>query len=228
MARAPRSRAMGPDFALQEGIRFCICGEQVILLDLQAERYSALPQSCNDDFRRWLTGENLGPSGLRALDGLVQKGIVCAAPSRSDDRAPSPPMPTSRINTSLVQPSLRSVGEAITARLTWAWRAKHWKLKRQTEHIAQLPRPDSTSTARDHRPIARAFEVADLVLGSHDICLERSFAMLSVYRRYGLGAQAIIGVQTAPFAAHCWVQNGETALNEEPDRAQLFTPILVI
>lgn len=217
--------------ALQKGIRFCVSGEQVILLDLRTERYFALPSGCNDAFRRWLTDEAIGEPEMQYLQRLVQKDILCVTvheQSRADSRTLSPDVPTNRIDTSLVRSSPWRVVEAIGARMVWAWRAKHWRFKRQVHHLENVAKRRKRSQYGEIGAITRAFELSDLILGSHDKCMERSFAMVSVLRKYGVSAQAIIGVQNAPFAAHCWVQDGETVLNEEPDRVQLFTPILVI
>ena len=43
----------------------------------------------------------------------------------------------------------------------------------------------------------------------------------------GIGAQIVFGV-TMPFAAHCWVQQGDVVLNDALDRVLRFRPIMVL
>lgn len=231
MARAPDARSMSMAFALHESIRFCISGEQVILLDIRAERYFALPKSYTDAFHHWLGGEPITEREVNCLERLVRRGVLCRTadePSRSDNCSLGAFVPTAVLNTSPVRPSLLAVVKAIGARILWAWRMKHWRLERQLHHLERLGDSRKATPTAEMRAIVCAFELADRVLGSHDKCMERSFALVSVCRKYGLRAQAVIGVQNAPFAAHCWVQDGEIVLNEQPDRVQLFTPIMVI
>src|SRR3546814_2789335 len=80
-------------FEIQDGIHLCVCGDQVILLDLQAERYFALPHSQNDILRRWLTNQAIGDHEAAALRRLEQLRILRSTegdcdgtdPKRSDE-----------------------------------------------------------------------------------------------------------------------------------------------
>lgn len=59
-------------------------------------------------------------------------------------------------------------------------------------------------------------------------CLLRSFTLLRLLQRHGFDAQWVFGVATWPFRAHCWLQSGEVALDDDVDRLAAFTPILVV
>lgn len=218
-------------FALREGLHFCISGEQVILLDLRAGRYFALPANHNDVLRLFLTKQPIASQEVDILNRLVRQGILCSTEQQCTSAAPSiprAPVPINGMDTTHTRRSSLRIAVAVVSRILWARRIKHWGLERQIRSLCQLDSRGSSRRTGDARAIVRAFEVSDLLLGSHDKCLERSFALTAICRKNGLPARAIIGVQHAPFAAHCWVQIGETILNEKPDRAKLFTPILVI
>lgn len=58
-------------------------------------------------------------------------------------------------------------------------------------------------------------------------CLVRSAMLVSFLRRKGLRADWVFGVRLWPFAAHCWVQEGDVCLNDDFERLGAFTPILV-
>ncbi|WP_244286734.1 lasso peptide biosynthesis B2 protein [Caulobacter radicis] len=57
-------------------------------------------------------------------------------------------------------------------------------------------------------------------------CLKRSYLLLAYLRRLGLDADWVIGVRTWPFRAHCWLQSGEVALDDDAERLAAYTPIL--
>lgn len=59
-------------------------------------------------------------------------------------------------------------------------------------------------------------------------CLARSYLMLTYLRRLSLDADWIFGVRTWPFQAHCWLQAGETALDDDVERLTAYAPILVV
>lgn len=67
-----------------------------------------------------------------------------------------------------------------------------------------------------------------LIFAAQDACLYDSLALtrfLSYYRQY---PACVIGVQTGPFAAHCWVQEAGFIFNDAPEYVRRFTPILAV
>jgi hypothetical protein len=60
------------------------------------------------------------------------------------------------------------------------------------------------------------------------ICLFDSLALLNFLAKYDLFPTWAFGVQSEPFAAHCWVQQNEVVLNDTVDRVSLYTPILAV
>jgi len=67
-----------------------------------------------------------------------------------------------------------------------------------------------------------------LLFRAHDACLYDSLALtrfLSYYRQF---PACVIGVQTGPFGAHCWVQAGNVVFNDAPEYVRRFTPILAV
>lgn len=59
-------------------------------------------------------------------------------------------------------------------------------------------------------------------------CLFRSFMLLRFLRLAGQDARWVFAVRTWPFQAHCWLQVGETALDDSADRVAPFTPIFAV
>ena len=55
-----------------------------------------------------------------------------------------------------------------------------------------------------------------------------SLALLEYLARYGIYADWVFGVQTRPFAAHCWVQHGDIVFNDTVEHVSGYTPIMVV
>jgi Transglutaminase-like superfamily len=56
-------------------------------------------------------------------------------------------------------------------------------------------------------------------------CLLQSLSFANFLSCYGLFPDWVFGVQTRPFAAHCWLQQDRYLLNETPEGVKRFTPI---
>jgi hypothetical protein len=76
--------------------------------------------------------------------------------------------------------------------------------------------------------LARCFQRAVVWLPIPRKCLVRSFVLLRFLQRSGVTARWLFGVTTWPFRAHCWLQLGETALDDNAERIVEYEPILGI
>lgn len=76
--------------------------------------------------------------------------------------------------------------------------------------------------------LAQRFLRARALIPIRPICLQDSLALHDWLAAHGARAALVIGVRLDPFAAHCWVQIGETVLNDASDRVAAYTPILVV
>jgi transglutaminase superfamily protein len=82
-------------------------------------------------------------------------------------------------------------------------------------------------------PIARrateAFiRMRPLLFAAQDACLYDSLALTRFLAFYGQYPACVIGVQTGPFGAHCWVQEAGFVFNDAPEYVRRFTPILAV
>ena len=67
-----------------------------------------------------------------------------------------------------------------------------------------------------------------LLFGAQDACLYDSICLVRFLSYYGQFPACVIGVQTGPFGAHCWVQEGGYVFNDVPEYVRRFTPILAV
>jgi hypothetical protein len=76
--------------------------------------------------------------------------------------------------------------------------------------------------------VATFVHLRPLLFTTRDACLADSLSLVKFLSYYGIFPTWVFGVQTGPFAAHCWVQEGELVFNDTPDHVRRFTPILAI
>ncbi|MDF0544990.1 lasso peptide biosynthesis B2 protein [Sphingobium sp. H39-3-25] len=218
--------------ALRDNLEFCITGGRAIFLDLAAGRYFALSDRHFAAFQRWISGEVSLEDGTDRLNGLVSQGILIetdGADVRPKTSISGIALPAVRFPVTRLRASPTLVAWIIFDRLLWRRRIKNWPFVRLIKSVRKSARPDRLSSNSIVLPrIIRSFEIADLIIGNHDRCLERSLALVAACRRYGLANTLVLAIQANPFAAHCWVQNQSYILNDHPDRVSMFTPILAL
>ncbi|MGQ3050703.1 MAG: lasso peptide biosynthesis B2 protein [Roseateles sp.] len=237
--------ATQPEYRLADHVRACLVDGQVILIDLQNDKYigagGPLASALSANIADWPAGDQ-GPihtqrDGVdRWIGNLHQQGLlvpasqpasvaqVLATPLDSlplSELAPLPRVPWRRF-------SRLAYASALTA---------HW-LKRHS--LATIARK-----VRDLRPVLTAQGHADptadlpqasalylrmrpLVITSHDKCLHDSLTLLRFLAAERLFPSWVIGVRTRPFAAHSWVQSGNLVLNDTHEYVRAFTPILIV
>ncbi|MCU7375150.1 lasso peptide biosynthesis B2 protein [Paucibacter sp. O1-1] len=78
-------------------------------------------------------------------------------------------------------------------------------------------------------PAVAAYErLRPLLFTARAQCLLDSLALIGFLARSGFAAHWVVGVRTGPFAAHSWVQNGNTVLNDQHEYVRQFRPIHVV
>jgi transglutaminase superfamily protein len=89
--------------------------------------------------------------------------------------------------------------------------------------------PQSVGNPDDLRRLVCVFRlIRSFLFTKNDKCLFHALALYKFLRHYGFGPTWVIGVDVAPFSAHCWVQCGECVLDDSPAQTLLFTPIAAI
>lgn len=201
----------------------------LVFLDLRADAYACLADVGSrvdfDPSRRWLRVADRALAAELASQGLI---VATPAPPRVTPRPWSGP-PGRSVLPETSEP-LRAEDLTEMARSLWdlfrAYRGRPLPalLAAAAPPCAAAP-PDPTAAlladvGRFHRwsPYAP-------VSGK---CLLRSFLLLRGLRRAGHDAQWVFGVSTWPFMAHCWLQAGDTVLDDTFERVAGYTPILVL
>ena len=204
-------------------LAFCVVDDRAIFLDVDGDRYFSLPSKLNQAFVAGLTR----PEDVKDEDRehLIRLGIVSDTSTGS-----SPVRPRLGAPAQAIEPDnpRRLLVPAAIAQSRMRFRLRRWS-------FARVIRAEQHRHKADHAR-AKAFEPSRLYasfcalsawFGEEDQCLARALAFRMIAMKRGHDATLVIGVKLDPFAAHCWIQDGERLLNDRLERVRLFTPILV-
>jgi len=226
--------ALAMHYRLREGLHYCIAGSNVIFLDVHRSRYFALSPVLCRTFQRLAEGRGLALEADEAsLQGLISKGLLTKADKASGNLEPVRVPSATADLLNVAGPSIRIRFVAIAV----CWEARIAAQLRIRSLASVLSRArtqwleDGHTRPEDQGQIeafSRASGHAAFLLGRTDRCLVRSLALFSILRNRGIAAQFVIGVRSQPFAAHAWVQYGDTVLNDGAEQVSYYTPILAL
>jgi hypothetical protein len=218
-------------FLLADGISFCRPGERLVFLDLERDRYFALPPEAETAFERLLAADPLSARDREQLLKLERHGLLVEAVAGSRPSACRPPR-TAEL--SLVDEQCGASPVAVAAALA-RFAAVRLQLRRRPLRtvLGRLERRKArrvcrNASDRNVRTVAGAFHRGALFVSPLDKCLPRSIAAAHALLDRGCRPELVIGVSAQPFAAHCWVQWEELLVTERLDEVRNFTPILTL
>ncbi|MBJ7411236.1 MAG: lasso peptide biosynthesis B2 protein [Phenylobacterium sp.] len=207
-------------------VHAAVIADDVVLLDVRSDNYFCLPGAA-EDLARPVVDD--GEDGLAAL--LVAQGLAQWSPCPMEPPAAAPAsMPrTDVLDQPCSGPSLRDAMALIGAYLDTMLHYRAREFAHLTAYVRR-GRVGAAEAAGDDAELRRLCAVfAQLVpwVPISGKCLERSFLLLRFLQRRGRDARWVFGVTTWPFAAHCWLQVDEVALDDAAERLVRFTPIMV-
>ncbi len=231
----------------------CVTEDHVVLLDLERDKYIGVAREQMSTLaarvKGWpLIGASPPPAGadvrspnLRAdavLSKMLAAGMLTTDPAIGKEARP---LKMAQASAPLVEPDLEwrprvtftdvarfLVASAVTAlglRLLPIRAVVSGVLRRKARAVARGERFDIEVARRATEAFIR---LRPLLFGAQDACLYDSLALtrfLSYYRQF---PTCVIGVQTGPFGAHCWVQEGHVIFNDAPEYVRRYTPILAV
>jgi hypothetical protein len=210
--------------SLTSHVHLAAIGDDVVLLDTTADTYMCIPDGV----------AILRPSFDRASLQPVDDAVAAAL---RDAGLVEPGEATAQRGL-LCRPA-GDIGHIESGRLTPAHLAPLagalWDLVRRYRGRSLAEILDFVARERGTRAfvagpdalrLAGVFHRAAVWLPMPRKCLVRSFVLLRFLQRSGLDATWVFGVTTWPFRAHCWLQIGDTALDDNADRIVEYEPIL--
>ncbi|PZR36643.1 lasso peptide biosynthesis B2 protein [Caulobacter segnis] len=211
---------------LSDGVHATMIDEDAVFLDVATNAYFCLPAigaALRLEGRKMIVlAEPLG-------EDLLGAGLACDAPVASEGVMAQAPVHTAR-----------ALIEALpaTTRLAPAWR--HWRAAilaglgnardQRRSFATRLPPPNGVRTDTPNPTLLQdlaAFRGLAPWLPFDGACLYRSGLLRRYLAALGHRVDWVFGVRTWPFAAHCWLQAGDVALDDEAERLAAYHPIMV-
>jgi hypothetical protein len=231
----------------------CVTEDHVVLLDLERDKYVGVAREQVGALAGRVKGwPHIGSASADAasegsapntraesvFSKMLATGMLTTDPAIGKEASP---LRMARPSESLVEPDLRwrprvrfmdvmrllaaSAMTALALRLL-PIRSVISGVTRRKARGAKASGPVDIAIAR--RATEAFIRMRPLLFGAQDACLYDSICLvrfLSYYRQFPV---CVIGVQTGPFGAHCWVQEGGFVFNDEPEYVRRFTPILAV
>ena len=211
---------------LGTGVHAAGVGDDVVFLDTGSDAYFCLAGAAGV-----LT---LGPRGqIDVLRGdvaaqLLEAGLLARQPAQGTAMAPPPPTASIRLAPDASTPLTPGlVLGALSATLEAARCFSGASFARLLEGPAPSPLALENPSPALTDAVAQ-FEKLRPWLPLQGECLLRSYHLRTFLRARGLDALWVFGVRTWPFDAHCWLQAGETVLDEDLERLSAYQPIMAV
>lgn len=218
-------------------VHYCQRGDAFVFLDLKQDDYTLVngpaaaalkaislqraPTShdvSNDAFNELLSG------GLLVTDPAAGRSI---APTQTDVAVESLVDRESLLDARVTPANLWNfLAACTTATMLLRWRPIEATVLRVARRKADYDRqPLDMAKARE---LTAAFLRLRGFFPANYLCLFDSLALLEFLARYRIFPTWVFGIRLEPWSAHCWVQHGCCAFNEEVDEAANYTPIMAI
>lgn len=237
-------------YALPQHVFVCRSHEHIVFLDLKQDRYLALDAAKAGGLATLVQGwpsqaaDNGAQGAAEAANAeavaqfLIKRGLLTADGTAGKDATPvriDPPT-AERVPDGLG--SNLSIGAGILGNFLSAtlFAAIQFRL-RSLENVVRRVRcrndakrstQASVDFSRLESLLAAFARLRPFLFTSRNACLFESFALLEFLSRYGIYPAWVFGVQTRPFAAHCWLQVDGVVLNDTVEHVSGYTPIMVV
>jgi hypothetical protein len=236
-------------YALASHVFVCLRDEHLVFLDLKEDRYFALEAALTAGLGSWVSGWPVAtpdggsdakapiPEATDVLEVLQGRGLLAATVPPGKDATPVTAVTPVRELTSETEPSTGpGVGSWFTffmasmlakmALRTWPFERVIGRVRRRKELLGA--RADALNVERARKLVEGYARYRVFLFSSKNECLNDSLSLLEFLARYGIFPNWVFGVQTRPFAAHCWVQHGDIVFNDTVEHVSGYTPIMVV
>jgi hypothetical protein len=225
-------------YFLPQHVHACFAAKRTIFLDMKRGTYFGLDPEKTELLHHALDESSVADQAAPAIAAeLIGLGLLTT--SRSASKLFLPPA-TNAPETALL-PLIDDPPKISAARVARffatcsavALRLKLRPLERSLAHLAQHKSRSATRFIADETSLDKTRDLTRTSLhlrpfayAARDRCLLDSLTLAEFLASYGIRATCIFGVRANPFEAHCWLQIGSHVVNETPEMAQRYAPIL--
>ena len=238
-------------YYLSNDASFCFTDNHYVFFDLRNDEYWCLGRKDSEALKFLLNSQpsadadsngirlqNFGGSeAIEVTRSLVEKGLLVR--NGENGKAPQPECelaPTvstvGRQDQRLPRVGPTHVTNFYTAAAIASAKLRWWPIERTVKSVAARKAANaSVGTAPDISRITELYAIFQTLRPYYHrkyLCLFDCLALLQFLARYSLFPQWVYGVKLQPFGAHCWVQVGDTVVNDIMDNVKTYTPIMSI
>jgi hypothetical protein len=239
-----------PNYYLRRDVHYCQVDDGVIFLDLEQGTYLGLGlaeatalQAIVHGWPRHPSQFVQSPAGtsndvMLIAETLMQKGLLTSDATQAGHATPASleylaeteiSDPTAVIPAIHARDIVNVVVAVVVAALKLRWLPFHRIVRGVEQRKSCALRHQLPDEEQTIRSLVRVFRrLRTLIYTDNNQCLYDSLVLLEFLHRYDLYPTWVIGVHTRPFAAHSWLQHRAFVLNESPDAAREYIPILVV
>jgi len=205
----------------RKGIHLAVVGDDMVVLDIEADAYGCLPDA--GKVVRMADDGGLAIDNPAAARDLEAAGLVEASRTGPGPRRLIPP--THEIAAALGTPRPTAVALCLThlGASTVAFRGKHLAQLVAAANTRVRPAPGA-----DAAGVLATYRAALPWAPFEGECLQRSFLLKRLLASRGIASDWVFGVRTWPFAAHCWIQIGDGVAGDSLERVANYTPIMAV
>jgi hypothetical protein len=227
-------------YFLPHHVHACFAADRTIFLDMKRGTYFGLDPEQTGLLRHALDDPaQTEASAPTVAAELMGAGLLTTSRSASKTfLPPSTHAPEASLLPLIDTPPRISTARVVRFFATCSAVALRLKLRPLDHNLSHLARRKSRVTTRfatdgsdldQARDLTRAFiHLRPLAYAARNRCLLDSLTLAEFLASYGIRATCIFGVRANPFEAHCWVQIGSHVVNETPEMARRYAPILSI
>jgi hypothetical protein len=236
----------------------CVTDDHVVLLDLQRDKYVGVDREQMASLAERVKGWPLGgapalvgspvsndvpapapnPRGEAVVGKMLAAGMLTTDPAIGKE---AKPVQMPRAEAALVEEELEAQPTVTfmhvvrflraTALTSLAMKVRHIEsviAAAKVSKSAAVRNAPSVDLEAARAAVGAFIRLRPLLFGAQDACLFDSLALMRFLSYYGIFPTCVIGVQTGPFAAHCWVQHDAVVFNDAPEYVRRYTPILTV
>lgn len=208
---------------VRKHLHHCVVGEQVVFLDLAADRYFLASPRLGKAFLDWAAAPSNQPADI-----LFDCGIIDVRSEPVSNASRSSTANSSMLDDPRMRPSLGKIARAVRFQLSTDLALRTRPLHQVVASITQRKAHLSSSPLpiTEIAPDISGFRASEMLFTSDRKCLRRSLALAALLSNRRFLVDVVFGVRLRPFEAHCWVQRGPVLVNDRVEDVRLYTPIL--
>jgi hypothetical protein len=248
------SKELMSQYLLASHVYLCVTDDHVVLLDLKRDKYVGLGLAQMNALAGCVKGwpakgtessaEKREKEPQAFLTRMLSTGMLTTDLAVGKEAQPiAMPRPQSTLSAPTrgassdlfaTRPTLsfghvaQFIRASVAARTALRWRAIASVVARVNLRKRRRGVSNPLDVAVARKLVAAFVYLRPLLFTTQDACLADSLALVNFLSYHDVFPTWVFGVQTGPFAAHCWVQDGDVVFNDTPDHVRRYTPILAI